>query len=248
MYPRIGIPCQADFREESGRPIYCNNRAYVHALEQAGAIPLLMPPLADEAAMVALLSSVDGLLLSGGADIDPGRYGEEPHERLGRVDEQLDEQELALVQYAMQMDMPVLGICRGIQLLNVALGGSLYQDLSAQHPTSIDHSRRDLPRNTLTHSIQIEPDSRMASILGVNEAQVNSLHHQAVKDLGQGAHVSGYAEDGVVELMEVSGYRFVLATQCHPEEIYTVEPVWARLFAAFVQECDGGAQTERTYK
>ncbi len=237
MRPIIGIPAQADYREKSGRPIYGNNRAYIHAVESAGGIPVLIPMLYDASLLEPLLDRLDGLLLSGGVDIQPIRYHEEPHPLLDAVDEPLDELEFAVTAWALQRDMPVLGVCRGMQLLNIALGGSLYQDIAAQCPGSMKHSRRELPRNTLIHNIHIEAGSVMENVLGANEIWINSLHHQAVKEPGKGVRISGRAEDGIAELMEVEGYRFVLGIQGHPEELYTIEPACARLFAVFVKAC-----------
>jgi putative glutamine amidotransferase len=241
MRPIIGIPAQADYRDKSHRPIYGNNRTYVHAVESAGGIPILIPMLHDLSLLEGLFDHMDGLLLSGGVDIQPHLYHEQPHPQLGEVDEQLDELELFLTRRAMQRDMPILGICRGIQLLNVALGGSLFQDIEAQCPGSMRHSRRELPRNTLIHSVSIEEGSRAEQIFGANEIWINSLHHQSVKDPGQGAHITGRAEDGVAELLEAPGYRFVFGIQGHPEELYTTEPHCVNLFAAFIQACSVGA-------
>ena len=238
MRPLIGIACHADFRQESGRPIYCNNRTYSQAIEQAGGIPLLIPFLQNVTALETLLARLDGVLLSGGVDIEPERYHEEPHPKLRRTSPELDEFELTLAHMALQEDMPVLGVCRGMQLLNVALGGTLYQDLGALYSASMEHCHQELPRNTISHSVFVEAGSRMEKVLGTRRFGVNSLHHQAIKMPGKGVHITGRAEDGVAELMEVPSYRFVMATQCHPEEIYMKENACANLFSAFVQACN----------
>ncbi len=240
MRPLVGIPCQADFREGSGRPVYCNNRTYVHAVEDAGGIPVLIPMLNDISVLEALLSRLDGLLLSGGGDVDSVRYDEEARPVLGSIDTQLDELEFSLVAWALQEDMPILGVCRGMQLLNVALGGSLYQDLGEDYPGVMEHCRRELPRNTLIHNIHVATGSRMEQILDTNELWVNSLHHQAIKVPGANVYISGRAEDGVAELLELPNYRFVVGIQGHPEEIYTQEAACARLFSAFVSACSRG--------
>lgn len=237
MRPLIGIPCHEDFRQHSGRPIYCNNRTYTHALESVGGIAVLIPIFNDLTALESLLTRLDGLLFSGGADIEPDRYNGETHLQLGEVDPRLDEFELMLAHWAFQENIPILGVCRGMQLLNVALGGSLYQDINEQRPSSIQHCKRDLPRNTLIHSVHVDEGSRMEEILGTNEFWVNSLHHQAIKTPGKNVHISGWAEDGVAELMEARDYDFVMAIQCHPEEIFSSEPACTRLFSAFVKAC-----------
>ncbi len=243
MCPLIGIPAQADFREGSGRPIYCNNRAYVHAIEHAGGVPVLIPMLHDLSLLESLLMRLDGIVFSGGVDIQPRYYHEEKQPWLGEVDERLDEMETHLMRRALQEDMPILGICRGMQLLNVALGGTLYQDITTEFPGSVEHCRRELPRNALIHSVRIAEGSRMEQVLGTNEIWSNSLHHQAVKAPGKGVFISGRAEDGIAELLEVPGYRFVLGIQGHPEEMYTTEPVYASLFQALVEVCSNRSTT-----
>ena len=236
MRPLIGIPCHAFIRAETGRPIYANNRSYVHAVESAGGLPILIPMINDLTLLAALLSRLDGLLLPGGIDVHPSRYGEEIHPLTEEADLELDEFEITLGTWAIQQDLPVLGICRGMQLINIVLGGTLFQDIDDQYADSIAHSHRDWSRAHLAHHIIVEPGSLMETIMGAREVQVNSLHHQAIKEPGKGVCITGRAADGVPELLEVAGYRFVMAAQGHPEEIYTIEPAFKRLFAAFVQE------------
>jgi putative glutamine amidotransferase len=235
MSSLIGIPCHALIRAETGRPIYANNRAYVHAVESAGGLPILIPMVNDLNILTALLTRLDGLLLPGGIDLHPNRYGEEVHPLTEEADLELDEFEITLASWAFQEDIPVLGVCRGMQLINIALGGSLYQDIDEQYPDSIGHTHRNLPRTHLAHRISVDPGSRMGKILGTQAVWVNSLHHQAIKKPGEGVRITGHAPDGIPELLEVTGYRFVMAVQCHPEEIYSIEPAFARLFSAFVQ-------------
>ncbi len=248
MRPLIGIPCHAAIRVETGRPIYANNRAYVHAVEDAGGLPVLIPMLNELKLLDTLLARLDGLVLPGGIDVHPGRYREAVHPLTEEADLQLDEFEMSLTSWALQEDLPILGLCRGMQVINVVLGGSLYQDISDQYPKSLPHSNRDLPRTHLCHPIIVEPGSQMEKVLGTQEVLVNSLHHQAIKAPGKGVFISGKAEDGIAELLEVPDHRFVLAAQSHPEEIYTIVPAFARLFSAFVRACgsgvdeDGGAE------
>ncbi len=237
MRPLIGIPCHAGVRAETERPIYYNNRTYIHAVEHAGGVPILIPIFDDLDELHTLLPRLDGLLLSGGIDIDPANYGEEPHPLLTSTNPQLDALELAMARWAFDKNVPTLGICRGMQMLNVALGGSLYQDVATLCPNSLRHPNWDLPRNTLVHDVHIDAGSRMEQILGTCEIRANSLHHQAVKKPGKGVRITGCAEDGVPELIEVPGHRFMLGAQCHPEEIYEDVPAWAHLFAAFIEAC-----------
>jgi putative glutamine amidotransferase len=244
MRPLIGIPCHAGERparpgENTGveRSIYYNNRSYIQAVERAGGVPILIPILSDLSGLQVLLPRLDGLLLSGGLDVDPRHYHEDPHPMLGETNPQLDDLELALARWALQNDVPTLGICRGMQVLNVALGGSLYQDLADQFPNSLKHPNWDLPRGQFVHRVYVEPNSLLAEILGTREVRVNSLHHQAAKRPGNGIQITGHADDGVAELLEVSGHRFMMGAQCHPEEIYNEEPAWQRLFLAFIDSC-----------
>ncbi len=237
MRPLIGIPCHPELRPLSGRPIYGNNRAYVHAVESAGGIPVLIPLLGDLNGLNSLLPRLDGLLLSGGYDIQPHYYHETPHPMLGAVDARLDELEFAIARWAIEEDIPTLGICRGMQLLNIALGGSLYQDLVEQYEGSLLHPNWDQPRGTIVHSITIEAGSRMEQIFGTSEILTNSLHHQGIKTPGKGVRISGHAPDGVAELLEAPGKRFILGAQCHPEELYQEHPEWLLLFEAFTNAC-----------
>ncbi|HLI08511.1 MAG TPA: gamma-glutamyl-gamma-aminobutyrate hydrolase family protein [Ktedonobacteraceae bacterium] len=241
MRPLIGIPCYAGIHEGTHRPIYGNNRAYTQAVEAAGGVAVLIPLVHDVTILDVLIDRLDGILFPGGKDIAPSCYGEQPHPLLGAVDPQQDEVELALARRVIERDMPTLGICRGMQLLNVALGGSLYQDIGAQVRDSLKHCHDDQPRSQLIHNIQIEPGSRMEHILGTCEVWTNSLHHQSVKQPGKGVIISGKAEDGVAELLEVRDHYFMVAVQGHPEEIYTRETVWSRVFSAFISACEAGA-------
>jgi putative glutamine amidotransferase len=237
MRPLIGIPCHADYADGTRRPIYSNNRAYVHAIEHAGGVPILIPFLNDFTMLDTLLPRLDGLLLSGGVDIDPAVYGETPHPLCDRPDKELDEIELKLANWALQEDIPTLGVCRGMQVLNVALGGTLYQDIDDLRPDSLHHSNRQQPRDYLAHRVNVLPGSRVEQLLGPGSFMANSLHHQAVHEPGRDVIISGTANDGIAEMLEVHGRRFIIAAQFHPEEIYLKESASARLFAAFVQAC-----------
>jgi len=237
MHPVIGIPCHAYNMTELEPSIHGNTCAYVQAVEDAGGLPILIPMLSDLSKLAYLLPHLDGLLFTGGRDIQPGYYGEQPHPALCGVDPQLDAFEIALVTWALQRDMPVLGICRGMQLINVVLGGTLYQDISAQCPGSLEHWLRNVPRGELAHQMIVEQESLMLKILRTRQFAVNSLHHQALKEPGEGVRICGWADDDSIELIEVPRYRFVMGIQCHPEDMYRDVPAFARLFQAFVQSC-----------
>ncbi|HEX6541594.1 MAG TPA: gamma-glutamyl-gamma-aminobutyrate hydrolase family protein [Ktedonobacterales bacterium] len=243
MRPVIGIPCASAQRQGSLTPMYGNNRAYVRAVQRAGGVSLLIPPHQDADALEAICSRVDGLLLSGGCDIDPARYGEERISACQDPDPERDELELALAAWALDAAVPVLGICRGMQLLNVACGGTLYQDLATQQPSAAQHDQAAIGRMYRAHDIRLEQHSRLSEILGSAPYTVNSLHHQAVARPGERVEIVGWSPDGMAEAMEVDGHPFALAVQFHPEELegdpeQPDEPSRA-LFRAFVQACQG---------
>jgi putative glutamine amidotransferase len=206
---------------------------YIRSVEQAGALPLVLPPTRPGDA-AELLDRVQALLMTGGSDVDPDLYGQAPHPRLGSVFRGRDEFELALCREALERDLPLLGICRGIQVLNVATGGTLVQDIPSQLETAVGH---DSPgeRRTIAHDVRILPGTRLREILGKDTVAVNSFHHQAVKDLGRGLVVSGLCGgDGVVEAVEAPDRRFAVGVQWHPESFWR-ERTFHTLFAALVE-------------
>lgn len=235
--PLVGVPCYSAERADSHRPLYGNNQSYIRALIAAGATPLMIPPGLDMSALTALCGRLDGLLLTGGADIDPALYGEQRLPECGEIEPERDIMELALTRVALQRDLPTFGICRGMQTLNVACGGALYQDIAAQRPESLAHAWTDHPRNHLAHTVLVERDSRLFTALGAEELRVNSLHHQAVSRPGDGARVVAWAPDGVAEALELPAQRFAIAVQYHPEELIETDQRSRRLFAAFVDAC-----------
>lgn len=243
MRPIIGIPCRFILRDGTKRPTYGSNQAYVQAIEDAGGISVLIPYVQSLPELDHILERLDGVLLPGGADIQPLHYREDPLAELISFSPELDALELALTRYALQKDLPILGICRGTQMLNVALGGTLYQDIQQNCTQSMKHLYHDQPRSTLVHEVCLDPQSRMARLLNDSQFAVNSLHHQAVKKPGAGVQVIGWAEDNIAEAIEVEGYHFVMGLQCHPEEIYKQVPACARLFQAFIEACSPNTLT-----
>jgi putative glutamine amidotransferase len=212
------------------------NSAYVNSILAAGAVPLILPPAIGSARAMGALDGLDALLLTGGEDLDPSWYGAAPSPALGEVDRERDLFELALFAAARQRAMPILGICRGIQLINVALGGTLWQDLPAERPSAVAHERRDA-RSVRTHAISLEAGTRAATVLGCTTMDVNSFHHQGIRDLAAPLTASGWASDGLVEAVEgASGGSWLLAVQWHPEELVAdaVAPE-RRLFRALVE-------------
>ena len=234
--PVIGIPCYAGKRAGTLRPLYGSNRAYIKALEMAGGTPVLIPHVEDLAALESLCFRLDGLLLPGGADVHPRGYSEEAHPLLGAVDLNEDHLDLALVDYVLEMDLPVLGICRGQQVLNVAVRGTLYQDIRAQRPESLKHATINKPRSYPAHSVNIIAGTRLAELLGEEPLMVNSLHHQAIKSPGRDVVISATAPDGVIEGMELPTHRFAVAVQWHPEELVAAgDERMLKLFQGFVE-------------
>lgn len=228
----IGVPLRP-FTGPGFPPKLALNRAYFDALEAAGATTLPIPVLHDERHLRALYDLLDGLLLPGGVDIEPRRYGAEPREDCHlNVMPELDEVELSLAAWAVADDLPVLGICRGIQVLNVACGGTLWQDLLVEGAAHEAHDRD--PRDSLVHGLKIEPWSLLAHTLGTTDPQVNSLHHQAIRDLGGDLRAVAHSSDGLIEGIEIPGHRFVVGIQCHPEELVKTEPWASRLFEGFL--------------
>ncbi len=231
MKPLIGIPTRLIQPEEL--TLNALSTTYTHALELAGAAPVLIPLGLSEDTLQEILARLDGLMLAGGVDVHPSEYGEGAEPFCGDIMRERDVVELPLIRWALEQDKPLLGICRGIQMLNVAAGGSLYQDIPTQLPGAAQHSHLPGdPYNRRVHSIDIEPDSMLARALGTTRAEVNSLHHQSVKDIAPGLRVVARAPDGVVEAIEANR-GLALGVQFHPEWLVDDEHM-LQIFRAFV--------------
>ena len=217
-------------------PRFVGATAYFEATEAAGGAPLGIPPLSGS--LRALYELADGLLLTGGGDVDPGRYGEKPLPQLGHVDPERDHAELTLARWALEDDKPLLAICRGEQVLNVACGGSLYQDLPTQYRDGLNHneSRDRGIRGLATHTLEVAPGTRLEDAIGPGSHPVNTHHHQAVKEIGEGLVVTGRSEDGVVEAIESAEHSWAVGIQCHPEMMWREHPWAERIFAAFIEQ------------
>jgi putative glutamine amidotransferase len=207
---------------------------YPEALMRSGAAPILLPRTRDEEVVETAMDVVDALLLTGGGDVVSLAYGEEPHPSALHQDPVRDAMEFAAVHRAVERGIPVLGICRGIQALNVAFGGSLIQDIPSQVPDAVQHYTRAAD-TILGHSVDIEEDTLLAEILGATSTPVSSWHHQAVRQVGDGLRVNARARDGIVEGLEAADGRPILAVQCHPEESAEVYPLFQRLFDWLVE-------------
>ncbi len=238
--PLIGLTTYNQ-KNRHGYPIAALMHQYIRAIEEAGGAPLLIPSGLDETVIRALLDRLDGIVFTGGGDIAIEVFGGQQHPRLADVDEERDALELLLARTAVDLGKPILGICRGLQLINVALGGTLYTDVADQMPGAIQHAYDSgAERARLVHSVRIESTSRLAAYLGETLLQVNSLHHQGVKDVPTRLRPVGFAPDGLVEALEVEEHPFGVAVQWHPEWL-TDQPAAQRLFRAFVEAAaDGG--------
>ncbi|HLC26185.1 MAG TPA: gamma-glutamyl-gamma-aminobutyrate hydrolase family protein [bacterium] len=246
MGPIIGISCASIVESGWGRfsPGHrCDllDREYSSAIQELKACPILIPNVLHGKTLKDVMDLLDGLLISGGTDVNPCRYGEDPLPGLGEIDAPRDECELAQARMALDRDLPLLGICRGMQVLNVAAGGTLFQDMQTQIPNSLKH-RQDADKEVLTHRVAIEKKTLLYGILQKETLSVNGKHHQAVKDLGAGLTISAKAPDGVIEGIENPGSRFVVGVQWHPEGNWKEDSDSMKIFAAFVSAARVGAR------
>lgn len=240
--PIIGIPTQTQEPVPGELPrCWIMSNRYVRVLAEVGAVPWLIPLLPDDTATLrSIYERIDGLFLTGGVDVDPSQYGEDKHPKCGRTDLDRDAVEIQFVRWAMEDKKPVLAVCRGFQVLNVALGGTLFQDVGAQLPKAMKHDffpqpDGKPPRDYLSHQVQISPGTRLAQYLGSEKTPVNSMHHQGIKQLGGGLAATAWAPDGLIEGIEGTNGQFVIAVQWHPEELAGSDAGMRRLFSAFIE-------------
>lgn len=232
MQPMIGISTTRD-KGDDNTVADRVRLTYIKAISEAGGIPVLLPNVPDSA---KALERMDGLLLTGGGDFDPASFGQ-PDEgtQMDGVSPARDEAELLLIEAANRLDMPIFGICRGVQAMAIAYGGSLIQDLGRARPDSaIRHSQTE-DREQVTHTVQVKPDSRVGRLVGDAVVRVNSFHHQAVATTPPGWDMVAESEDGVIEALEAPGSRFLLGVQWHPEDLASGHGTAARLFKGFVE-------------
>ncbi|WP_099353800.1 gamma-glutamyl-gamma-aminobutyrate hydrolase family protein [Fredinandcohnia onubensis] len=210
---------------------------YIQAVIEAGGIPVILPIGIDED-VSQIVSKIDGLLLTGGGDIDPTLFGEEPHPKLGTISPGRDDFEPAIIQEMLTANKPILAICRGIQILNIALGGDMYQDIYDQHETGLLQHSQKATRYHLAHFVKAKEGSLLESIAGTSEFKVNTYHHQAVRHVPYPLEVSGVASDGIIEAIESKGHPFVLGVQWHPEGLaVNGDEIAKRIFTRFVESC-----------
>ena len=227
--PCIGLTTYARFdrNQEENVRVPCN---YIDTIRRAGGMPVLLP--AGEEDIQGLLSAVDGLLLLGGGDISPGLHGGESHEAIYETDEERDRFEISLVLGAVKSGLPGLGICRGIQILNVALGGTLHAHLPDVVGETVKHKPE--PSSAIEHELSVTPGSRLAEVMGQLEFSANSDHHQAIREIAPRLSAVAEAPDGVIEAVEMPGHPWLVAVQWHPERTAAEDPIQQRLFDQFV--------------
>ena len=239
--PLIGVATQTLPPIEGERPVcWLMGKGYCEALRKTGAAPVLLPLVPhDPDCLTDIFDRLDGVFLTGGVDVDPSRYGEARHPMCGTTDADRDAVELMLLSYALERKLPVLAVCRGLQILNVACGGTLYQDVSAQVPAALKHDYFPTParpsRTYLAHDISVAPRTRLGELLGEPVVAVNSMHHQAIKELAPTLRASAFAPDGIIEAVEGTNGQFLVAVQWHPEELADTQPGQRRLFTSFVE-------------
>jgi putative glutamine amidotransferase len=242
--PIIGVPTQT-LEEIPGELPRCwvMSQQYVRVLVAAGALPWIIPLIqSDQTTLRGIYDRLDGLFLPGGVDLDPSSYNQQ-NDGSGRTDPARDEIELTLTRWALEDKKPLLAVCRGIQVVNVAAGGSVHQDLATQLPGAIKHDyfpkSGQYTRDLLVHEVELTRGSRLSRLLEGSKARVNSMHHQGIKELGAGLLPSAYAPDGLVEGVESPNGHFLLGVQWHPEALAERDPRMNRLFTAFVAAASG---------
>lgn len=215
---------------------------YMESVLRAGGLPVLLPHTSDEQEAKALLEELDGLLLAGGGDVDPARYGEETLPECGEVDAQRDAFELLITRLALERNIPIFGICRGIQLLAVAMGGTLWQDIGTQLGVEPIRHQQEPPYDTSSHPVRFVQGGFFANVIGAEEVLTNSMHHQAIKAAGPNLIVEGYSDDGVIEAVRSAQSDSVFAVQYHPEYMSGAQTHAARLFECLVSKAAEYAQ------
>lgn len=251
--PVVGIPMQTLDPIPGQTPLcWIMGQTYVRALTEQGAVPWLIPPVVgDVDTLRAIYEHLQGLFLTGGVDVDPCQYAEPTDSLCGKTDKARDWAELQLVRWAVEDKKPVLGVCRGVQVLNVACGGTLYQDVGKFYGPTLKHdyfpTADRYTRDMLAHAVKVEPSSRLGRILRAESVQVNSMHHQGIKQLADPLAANAWAPDGLIEGVEGKNGQFLLGVQWHPEELTRRDDAMHALFHAFLHAAeeyrDGTAST-----
>lgn len=233
MLPKIGITTVLQTNPRNGAPITTVANTYIHAVSHTGGLPFLLPVLTEEETLELYVKEMDGFIFSGGIDISPSCYEENPHALLGETSQLLDRCQIPLMQKVIAARKPFLAICRGNQVLNVACGGTLYQDNSLHSGETFKHMQAT-DRGDASHLVYFEPDNTFHDLFG-DTVMTNSYHHQSVKDLGKGLRICGRANDGIIEAIELEDYPCGLGIQWHPEMMFLVEDSMRPLFEALTK-------------
>lgn len=202
-------------------------------------IPMVLPNILDKQAIHEIAVNIDGVLVTGGGDIDPTLFGEEPHPNLGSICPERDEFEFNLIKEMLQLDKPVLAICRGCQIMNIAVGGDMYQDIYSQISSELLQHYQKAPRNHASHFVELKEGTLFKKLMNDSKLKVNSFHHQAVRELGDDFQVSAVSSDGIIEAYESTKHKFAMGIQWHPENFYPKGNMYAKkLFKAFIHACN----------
>lgn len=230
--PLIGITTR-NGKDADGHPLTALQHSYINAIVQAGGMPILIPSMLSEEDFTGLYSLLAGILFTGGGDVSLEYFNGSAHPRIGEVDKRRDTTEITLMRAAVNDGKPLLGICRGAQVMNVALGGTLYTHIHDQVNGALDHDYPGDLRKVIVHPVNVDESTRSAEIFGETLLHVNSLHHQGLKDIAPGLRVAGHAPDGLVEVVEIPDHPYAVAVQWHPEWL-TDQPAMQKLFKSFV--------------
>ena len=230
--PLIGITTR-NGKDADGHPLTALQHSYINATVQAGGMPILIPSMLSEEDFTGLYSLLAGILFTGGGDVSLEYFNGSDHPRIGEVDKRRDTTEITLMRAAVNDGKPLLGICRGAQVMNVALGGTLYTHIHDQVKGALDHDYPGDLRKVIVHPVNVDESTRSAEIFGETLLHVNSLHHQGLKDIAPGLRVAGHAPDGLVEVVEIPDHPYAVAVQWHPEWL-TDQPAMQKLFKSFV--------------
>lgn len=229
MLPLIGVT--AELKSNN----FSLHENYVEALLNTGSMPIVLPYTSNLQQIKEIVGRIDGLMLTGGTDVDPGMFGEEPQPGLQQIDPRRDQFEEMLILESLQQDLPIFAICRGQQILNVVAGGTLIQNLYVL-PNVLQH-HQFAPRNHCSHEIEIAPETKLSNMISDRRWKVNSFHHQSVKDPAPGFRVAAVSSDGITEAIESEYHRYVMGVQWHPSDLLDQDPLALQLFTIFVQAC-----------
>lgn len=238
MKPLIGITASMDL---SGKE-YTTNKDYTKAIIQMGGIPVVLPYLSNDLDIKSIVGKLDGLYATGGYDIDPTLFNEEPHINLGTIIPERDKFEITLIKKTLEANKPILAVCRGCQILNIAIGGDMYQDIYSQIDHTLLQHQQNAPTGHGSHFVQIQNDSLLQKLSKTDKIKVNSRHHQANRRVPKPLVISGRSNDGIIEAVESEEHNFVLGLQWHPENMLSEQndKVSSKIFTGFIEACKKG--------